>query len=541
MLAKLARALAIVAVLSNAVDAQAKLVGPVPRVSLQRATATRLASSKAAPSPEQLLELQAARARLIGELDEVELEIAAAVKQLQPPSEPVEGRPSTIAEAFDPNFGYISKSAGNYADTTGDIDGPGGVPTGFVDLAARNFLRELPEALSAFGDLFGCLAQPPGAAFGRKRRQVASVAKEVCSVVLSDVLAPDKDGSDAQLRCVADATRVRAKLRQLRLSNDAIWAREERRPQVEAPWVLLAPYYALCWVLDAFFDGRPISRFWFLETVARMPYFSYISLLHLYESLGWWRRSAELKRVHFAEEWNEYHHLLIMESLGGDQRWVDRFFAHHAAIAYFWILVGLWLLSPSLSYNFSELIEAHAVDTYGEFVDANAEALKQLPAPRIAKLYYGGSDMYLFDEFQTARPRGSRRVSVSTLYDVFSAIRDDEAEHVGTMRACKDPRVIVRAPQVERGVVAAVATGAAVASAFSSGIFRNGAASSGAEGLDDAALEAASDAADAGASAIADTLGAGTDALGAGAAAAADALGPLLERLAEIFAPGGLG
>ena len=529
------RALAIVAVLSNAVDAHA--VG-FPRVSLRRASDTRLASTKTAPSPEQLLELQAARARLIGELDEVELEIAATVKQLQPRSEPVKGRPSTIAEAFDPNFGYISKSAGNYADTIGDIDGPGGVPTGFVDLAARNFLRELPEALSAFGDLFGGLAQPPGAAFGRKRRQVASVAKEVCSVVLSD-------GSDAQLRCVAEAARVRAKLRQLRLSNDAIWAREERRPQVEAPWVLLAPYYALCWVLDAFFDGRPISRFWFLETVARMPYFSYISLLHLYESLGWWRRSAELKRVHFAEEWNEYHHLLIMESLGGDQRWVDRFFAHHAAIAYFWILVGLWLLSPSLSYNFSELIEAHAVDTYGEFVDANAEALKQLPAPRIAKLYYGGSDMYLFDEFQTARSRGSRRVSVNTLYDVFSAIRDDEAEHVGTMRACKDPRVIVRAPQVERGVGAAVATGAAVASAISSGIFRNGAASSGAEGLDDVALEAASDAADVGASAAVDTLGAGAsaaaDALGAGAGAVADALGPLLERLAEIFASSGLG
>jgi len=54
-------------------------------------------------------------------------------------------------------------------------------------------------------------------------------------------------------------------------------------------------------------------------------------------------------------------------------------------------------------------------------------------------------------------------------------------------------------------------------------------------------LITASDAADAGANAIADTLGAGTDALGAGAAAAADALGPLLERLYEIFAPGGLG
>ena len=44
-----------------------------------------------------------------------------------------------------------------------------------------------------------------------------------------------------------------------------------------------------------------------------MPYLSYVSMLHLYESLGWWRRSAETKRVHFAEEWNEFHHLLVME------------------------------------------------------------------------------------------------------------------------------------------------------------------------------------------------------------------------------------
>ena len=28
---------------------------------------------------------------------------------------------------------------------------------------------------------------------------------------------------------------------------------------------------------------------------------------------------------------NEFHHLLIMESLGGDQRWSDRFAAQHSA------------------------------------------------------------------------------------------------------------------------------------------------------------------------------------------------------------------
>lgn len=52
--------------------------------------------------------------------------------------------------------------------------------------------------------------------------------------------------------------------------------------------------------------------------VARIPYFSFMSMLHLYESLGWWRQSS-LRRLHNAEEWNELHHLLIMEALGGDK------------------------------------------------------------------------------------------------------------------------------------------------------------------------------------------------------------------------------
>jgi ubiquinol oxidase len=48
-------------------------------------------------------------------------------------------------------------------------------------------------------------------------------------------------------------------------------------------------YLSLCVFLDVAYDNRPLQRFWFLETVARMPYFSYITMLHLYESFGWWR------------------------------------------------------------------------------------------------------------------------------------------------------------------------------------------------------------------------------------------------------------
>lgn len=55
-------------------------------------------------------------------------------------------------------------------------------------------------------------------------------------------------------------------------------------------------YKVLCLFLDLLFYERPIQRFWFLETVARMPYFSYTSMLHLYESLGWWRAGSELRK-----------------------------------------------------------------------------------------------------------------------------------------------------------------------------------------------------------------------------------------------------
>ncbi|KAL2612723.1 hypothetical protein R1flu_024415 [Riccia fluitans] len=230
---------------------------------------------------------------------------------------------------------------------------------------------------------------------------------------------------------------LREKLKKLKLDNDKVWDREKSREQVKAPWWILVPYYFLCWMLDIIFENRPIQRFWFLETVARMPYFSFISMLHLYETLGWWRTGAEVRKVHFAEEWNEMHHLKIMESLGGDLEWGDRFFAQHAAIFYYWVLNVMFLISPTVAYNFSELLESHAVDTYGEFCDENEELLKSLPPSPVAVSYYESGDLYMYDEFQTSRPPESRRPKMNNLYDVFQAICGDEAEHVKTVVACQ--------------------------------------------------------------------------------------------------------
>jgi ubiquinol oxidase len=194
----------------------------------------------------------------------------------------------------------------------------------------------------------------------------------------------------------------------------------------------------LVFVINKVYADRPYPRFYVLETVARVPYFSYLSVLHLYETLGWWRQADWLK-IHFAESWNELHHLLIMESLGGADFWGDRLLARATALIYYWIIALLYMGSPNSAYHFMELVEEHAYASYDKFLNAEAEVLKQQPAPEVAVQYYRDGDLYLFDEFQTAHITEVRRPQVNNLYDVFVAIRDDEMEHVKTMVACQQP------------------------------------------------------------------------------------------------------
>ncbi|XP_021719762.1 ubiquinol oxidase 4, chloroplastic/chromoplastic [Chenopodium quinoa] len=189
-------------------------------------------------------------------------------------------------------------------------------------------------------------------------------------------------------------------------------------------------------ILDTLYRDRNYARFFVLETVARVPYFAFISVLHLYESFGWWRRADYLK-VHFAESWNEMHHLLIMEELGGNAWWFDRFLAQHIAVFYYFMTVGMYIISPRMAYHFSECVENHAFETYDKFIKVQGDELKKLPAPDVAVKYYTGGDLYLFDEFQTSRVPCSRRPKIENLYDVFLNIRDDEAEHCKTMKACQ--------------------------------------------------------------------------------------------------------
>jgi len=184
--------------------------------------------------------------------------------------------------------------------------------------------------------------------------------------------------------------------------------------------------------IDVIYAGRDFQRFYVLETVARVPYFAYMSVLHLLESFGY-RTKADYMRVHYAEADNELHHLLIMESLGGADSFLDRFLAQHMAFGYYWFVILVYLYKPQMAYHLSELIEDHAYLTYDKFIKTKGDFLKTQPVPDIAKKYYLDDNPYLFDTFVTISGTGKRTPELNNLYDVFCNIRDDEREHWETL------------------------------------------------------------------------------------------------------------
>ena len=307
------------------------------------------------------------------------------------------------------DYGFRSGAGRLYGDSYG------AVPRSIFELSMSNFKKELmamrrsirmdefSEISEARGGNDSFLRKTTDNALAGLRAQLARLDTWLEDENVLKSLDQPKNALREQLS--DEQWDILQRLKTLQLDDHKVAQAEREREaengKVEAPLIVRWTYNSLCWMLDVLYAGRPVQRFWVLETVARIPYFSYISMLHLYESLGWWRAGAEVRKVHFAEEWNELHHLQIMESLGGDQLWVDRFVAEHAAVFYYWALMVMYALSPSSSYALSELIEHHATDTYTVFAEQNKEILKTIPPPLVALNYYKSGDLYMFDSLCT--------------------------------------------------------------------------------------------------------------------------------------------
>jgi len=160
--------------------------------------------------------------------------------------------------------------------------------------------------------------------------------------------------------------------------------------------------------------------------------------MHLRETFG--KRDpgdGDRMRTHYAEADNELHHLLIMESLGGNSSIVDRTLAQTMAFTYYWYVISVYTISEQAAYHLSELIEDHAYNTYDTYLKREEATLKTLPVPDIARAYYEEQDPYLFDKFCTVKDGADefslRRPKLESLYDVFVNVRNDEKEHWKTL------------------------------------------------------------------------------------------------------------
>ena len=122
-------------------------------------------------------------------------------------------------------------------------------------------------------------------------------------------------------------------------------------------------------IIDFLYRGRDYQRFWVLEEIARAPYFAFLSVLHLRESLG--LRGPEhlyLMKEHFAQTLNETEHLEYMESRDGNRYWVDRAFARHLVLIYYWVNVVYYWMAPKSAYHLSYEVEIHAATTYAKYL-----------------------------------------------------------------------------------------------------------------------------------------------------------------------------
>ena len=125
-------------------------------------------------------------------------------------------------------------------------------------------------------------------------------------------------------------------------------------------------------IIDFLYRGRDYQRFWVLEEIARAPYFAFLSVLHLRESLG--LRGPEhlyLMKEHFAQTINETEHLEYMESRDGNRYWIDRAFSRHLVLIYYWVNVAYYWVAPRSAYHLSYEVEIHAATTYAKYLAEN--------------------------------------------------------------------------------------------------------------------------------------------------------------------------
>lgn len=187
-------------------------------------------------------------------------------------------------------------------------------------------------------------------------------------------------------------------------------------------------------LLNRLFDTGQ-NRFYVLEEIARIPYFSYVTVIQLLQWLEL-NPSLHISKLHFKQTINETWHLIIMKELGGNKNIIDVLFAKSLGLFYYWFNIVLFLFFPKKAYYLMELVENHAQISYSEYITSNEVLLKSTKAGR-----YGSE--YFFAVEDQMNPTDSKKLNDSyqpTLFDVYSIILTDEVSHSTELHSLQEER-----------------------------------------------------------------------------------------------------
>jgi ubiquinol oxidase len=196
-------------------------------------------------------------------------------------------------------------------------------------------------------------------------------------------------------------------------------------------------------LIDALFQ-LSYRRFYVLEEIARVPYYSFVSVFQFYQWLGV-NPPLSIVKLHFKQTVNETWHLLIMKELGGGDNIFDRIVFRIISFFYYWFNILLFFISPKLAYYMMELIEEHAFASYIQFINENKIELKSKPLLPIAKEYfYNYSDQMKQNEKTGKEQEIKLKPETVTNLDksltdeenylkLFEIIAQDELEHSNSL------------------------------------------------------------------------------------------------------------
>ena len=175
----------------------------------------------------------------------------------------------------------------------------------------------------------------------------------------------------------------------------------------------------LVWAGNIVYGHQPsYLKFRAVEVIARVPYHSWSSAAFTWLTIFYTDEKNAMKYskiAHFSEhaQENETMHVVVISQLAkGRERagaFRHTFIPMLFAFFYFWMSYFLYIINTRYSYELNYMFENHAFEQYNEFLEMNANVLK---------------DTKLESEFLTWYGR-----QFDNHYDFFVSVRNDEIIH----------------------------------------------------------------------------------------------------------------